>query len=93
MATPEQVEAVARAIGLVEEEGKDYPSDMWLVDEFTDHATAAIAAYEATRPVVSDEELRQVYADAVWENRRGSEEDWIMSGIRAVRARLEGREP
>lgn len=76
MPTPEQVEAVARAIEKTDEDTLDYerrrpdmhpsiPDDApgWMV--YQPHALAAIAAYERTRPAVpSDDELVEAYEGA-----------------------------
>jgi hypothetical protein len=99
MATPEQVEAVARAIVNTD----DQMDCLWGDDPGIDEnavrvASAAIAAYEATKPVVSDEELGKLYDDAVsqayhdtiGEYGEHRDEDAHLAGIRAVRARLEG---
>jgi hypothetical protein len=89
MATPEQVEAVARAIVNTD----DQMDCLWGDDPGIDEnavrvATAAIAAYEATKPVVSDRELWLAF----WSEAEivDGDSESIMTGIRAVRARLEG---
>lgn len=115
MPTPEQVEAVARA--WVEDEfdydllhatewmDSPYESPSPPREYLRERATAAIAAYEATRPVVTDEELRSdiervIYRHIVFDDSdvdvRSTEtglnvpEEMADEIIRAVRARLEG---
>jgi hypothetical protein len=93
MPTPDQIEAVARAIAehvhnvpvLYMDASEDY------IGGIEDAARAAIAAHEATRPVVpSDEELANSFLSAV--SLEELDEGRILAGIRAVRERLEGVE-
>jgi hypothetical protein len=83
VSTPEQVEAVARKL-----DGTYTGRD---IHYWTHVATTAIAAYEETSPVVSDEELCDLYETTYWESATPVNHDEArLVAIRVVRARLEG---
>lgn len=81
MATPEQIEAVARAI-----QEFDYP-ERTDPTYYNAMAHVSIAAYEATRPTVATD--RELW-EAFWDHAEivDGDTESIRAGVRAVRERL-----